>query len=63
MSSVVPLPSEADQRAPSCPQCQQSDVAPIHASGLSPGVQYYSCKACGYVFGTRPAEDDGHLLV
>ncbi len=28
MSSVVPSPNQAEQRAPSCPNCQQSDVAP-----------------------------------
>ena len=61
MSSVVPSPSETDQRAPSCPRCQQSDVTPVHTSDLSPGVQYYSCKACGHVFGTR--QDDEHLFI
>ena len=63
MSSVVPSPRNAEQRAPSCPHCQQSDVAPVHTSGLNPGVQYYSCKACGYVFGTRAEEHDERLFV
>jgi hypothetical protein len=63
MSSVVPSPSNAEQRAPSCPQCQQPDVMPVPTSGLNPGVQYYSCKACGCVFGTRPEDDDAPLFV
>jgi hypothetical protein len=39
---------------PPCQNCQQSDqVRPIALHDLSPGIQYYRCDACGYVWATQ----------
>ncbi len=42
---------------PPCRNCHQSDhVKLVALEGLSPGVQYWRCDGCGFVWGTR--DDD-----
>jgi rubredoxin len=43
---------------PCCPNCHEpSNVLPVHLTETYPGVQYWRCEACGFVWATRDGED------
>jgi hypothetical protein len=43
---------------PDCPNCHPLDrVREVKLDGVSPGVQYWRCERCGFVWGTRDDED------
>jgi uncharacterized Zn finger protein len=44
-----------------CPNCSRTDVAERLIADMSPGVQYYRCGRCGFVWGTREKYDDEFL--
>jgi hypothetical protein len=40
--------------APPCLSCQHTAlVRPLALHDLAPGIQYWSCSACGYVWATH----------
>jgi transposase-like protein len=43
---------------PPCTNCQHSDqVREIAIHDLSPGIQYWRCDSCGFVWATHDGED------
>ena len=43
---------------PDCANCQQPNrVREVKLEGVSPGVQYWRCDGCGFVWATRDDED------
>jgi hypothetical protein len=43
---------------PTCESCHQPDgVRPLHVSEVDPQVQYWVCRACGFVWATRDGRD------
>ena len=43
---------------PSCPNCHKpSKGLSVHLTETYPGVQYWRCEACGFVWATRDGED------
>jgi hypothetical protein len=43
---------------PDCANCHRLDhVREVRLDGVSPGVQYWRCGGCGFVWGTRDGED------
>jgi transposase-like protein len=43
---------------PECANCHRPDrVRMVKLDGVSPGVQYWRCQGCGFVWGTRDGED------
>jgi transposase-like protein len=43
---------------PDCENCHQPDrVREVKLHDLSPGVQYWRCEGCGFVWATRDGED------
>jgi hypothetical protein len=45
---------ECQPTYPQCPACDcEGQVQPLALADLSPGVQYFRCARCGFVWGTR----------
>jgi hypothetical protein len=43
---------------PDCANCHRPDrVREVKLDGVSPGVQYWRCDGCGFVWGTRDGDD------
>jgi hypothetical protein len=43
---------------PACANCQQPNhVREVKLEGVSPGVHYWRCEGCGFVWGTRDDDD------
>ena len=43
---------ESQPTGPSCPACDQGGGKPV-PSDLSPGVEYFRCERCGFIWATR----------
>jgi len=51
-------PESAGGLAVPCENCHRPDnVRPIHVSEVDPEVQYWWCRACGFVWATRVGRD------
>ncbi len=49
-------PGERD--TPTCRRCHRSErVRDVAVYSIDPGVQYWMCDRCGYVWGTRDDQD------
>ena len=50
-------PAVTDRSIVSCPKCQQSTTARrLPLADAAPGVEYYCCTPCNYLWGPRAAE-------
>jgi hypothetical protein len=42
---------------PTCKKCQSAEqVREVAMYGVDPGVQYWKCVRCGYLWGTRDSD-------
>jgi hypothetical protein len=49
-----PIATAGSVIVPRCPTCGGFEtVAPVQVAGVDPGVDYWSCTACGLTWGTR----------
>lgn len=49
-----PVPTAGSVIVPRCAKCREAKtVAPVDGAGVDPGVDYWSCTACGQTWGTR----------
>ena len=54
MSTDETYPAPDDPDTPTCKKCQTSErVRDVAVYGVDPGVRYWTCDRCGYVWGTR----------
>jgi hypothetical protein len=54
MSTDDTCPAPDLRDIPTCKKCQSSErVRDVAVYGVDPGVQYWTCDRCGYVWGTR----------
>jgi hypothetical protein len=57
MPSDATLNAKAGESQPAYPRCptggREGHTKPLVIADLSPGVQYYRCERCGFVWATR----------
>ena len=57
MSTDDAPPASNERDTPTCKKCQSSEqVRDVAMYGVDPGVRYWTCDHCGYVWGTRDSD-------